>query len=81
LVLENQHSDCRYPTTRIPLQGYDPDEDKVEFVIVVNRVESTEYRLKEREVGVMFPFSIRIKDALLADTEFMAMKTEVVTPG
>ncbi len=80
LVLENQHSDCRYPTTRIPLQFFDPDEDTLEAVIVVNKVEYTEYQLKEREVGVMFPFSIRLKDSGLADTEFMAMKTEVVTP-
>ena len=80
LVLENQAPKCRFDTARIPLQSFDPDEDNVQYVVEVNREETQEYELKEREMGVLFTFAIKAKDDSLEDSEILTMRTEVITP-
>lgn len=80
LVLENQASECKHPTARIPLHSWDPDEDDVRYVVEVNREETTDYELTEREMGPIFTFAIKAKDATLEDSETFTMKTEVISP-
>ena len=80
LVLENQHADCRNPTTRIPLYTFDPDEDAPEYLIEVDGNEYKEYEIPKQFVGVVFSFRVVAQDKSLQDSEELTMKTEVVTP-